>query len=248
MIRFYRACGAMIAMGCFVGWAFASPEDGAEKAAAGEVEMALELTPDINNGRRVYMTCAVCHRPEGWGTPDGTYPQLAGQLRSVVIKQLADIRARNRDNPIMFPFAVPAILGGPQEIADVAEYISSLPMNPANTQGPGTDLDHGASLYQEYCTDCHGTKGEGDARKHIPLLQGQHYQYLMRQFEWIRSGKRRNSDKEMVKQIKRFSTRDVSAVLDYASRLRPPEKRLAKPGWLNPDFPKFVRDSDNARE
>ena len=66
--------------------------------AADEVEQALALTPNLENGRRVYLTCAVCHRPEGWGTLDGTYPQVAGQLPEVIIKQLADIRARNRDN------------------------------------------------------------------------------------------------------------------------------------------------------
>ena len=32
-----------------------------------EYEQALELTPSVENGRRVYRTCAVCHTPEGWG-------------------------------------------------------------------------------------------------------------------------------------------------------------------------------------
>jgi cytochrome c553 len=71
------------------------------------------------------------------------------------------------------------------------------------------------------------------------LLQGQHYQYLYRQFIWIRDGRRRNADKQMVKQIQGFNPRDISAVMDYVSRLQPPEEKLAPENWLNPDFPKY---------
>ena len=218
--------------------AHASP---AGDQAAAEVEAALHLQPNMDNGRRVFLTCSVCHLPEGWGTVDGVYPQIAGQLSSVVIKQLADIRARNRDNPTMRPFTSPQLLGGAQEIADVAAYIARLPMNPANGVGPGTDLAYGERLYEENCVECHGDRGQGDANDHIPLIQGQHFAYLIRQFEWIRSGKRRNADAKMVKQIQRFTPRDVAAVLDYVSRIRPPADRLGEPGWKNPDFPNYAR-------
>ena len=90
------------------------------EVAAREYEEVMALTPNLANGAKVYLTCAVCHRPEGWGSPDGDYPQIAGQLRTVIVKQLADIRARNRDNPLMYPFSVPRVLGGAQAIADVA--------------------------------------------------------------------------------------------------------------------------------
>jgi cytochrome c553 len=209
--------------------------------AAREVEQTLHLTPDIENGRKAFALCTVCHRPEGWGSDDGTYPQIAGQISSVIIKQLADIRARNRDNPTMRPFTSPQLLGGPQEIADVAAYISRLPMDPYNGVGPGFDLEQGKRVYQKECADCHGERGEGDEGEHVPAIRGQHYRYLVRQFDWIRMGKRRNADPKMVKQIKRFSTRDELTVLDYVSRLKPPEEKLGQPGWHNPDFPKYSR-------
>ena len=97
-----------------------------------EYTEALKLTPNLENGRKIYHICTVCHTPEGWGLESGAYPQVAGQLRTVIIKQLADIRARNRDNPTMLPFTSPKLLGGAQEIADVAAYISQLPMTPHN--------------------------------------------------------------------------------------------------------------------
>ncbi len=208
--------------------------------AVKQVEEAIKLAPDVDNGREVYLLCAVCHMPEGWGTEDGYYPQLAGQHSTVIIKQLADILARNRDTPTMFPFTLLENLQ-PQEFADVAAYLASQPMTRNNGLGSGTDLEHGKRLYEDNCVDCHGRNGEGIEEDYMPLIQGQHYNYLVRQFEWIRKGKRRNADEEMVEQIQGFTDRDISAIMDYTSRLKPPAGQLAAPGWRNPDFPDFVR-------
>ena len=208
-----------------------------------EMKRALQVAPNIDNGKKIYSICAVCHEPEGWGDKQGYYPQIAGQLRGVIVKQMADIRAGNRDNPTMLPFTSRNILSI-QDIADVAAYLEQIPMNPHNGIGPGDNLKHGEKLYRKYCTDCHGTQGEGNIEDNMPLIQGQHYAYLMRQFEWIRTNKRRNADREMVEQIEGFSESDISAIMDYVSRMRPSPVKLAKPGWFNPDFPRFVRRQD----
>jgi cytochrome c553 len=213
----------------------------AAEAAKTELDAAMQLTPNLDDGRNIYLTCAVCHRPEGWGTADGTYPQIAGQLRPVIVKQLADIRTRNREAPLMHPFVEPRILGGPQEIADVAAYVARLPMTPHNGTGQGTDLALGERLYQQTCATCHGEHGEGDADQLVPAIAGQHYNYLMRQFDEIRSGRRKSSHPGMVAQIEDFSPEQQAAVLDYSSRLRPPAAKVAKEGWRNPDFPNYVR-------
>jgi cytochrome c553 len=231
---------------------FAIAAPGAYAATAAEVAQAeydevMRLEPDADRGRQVYLTCAVCHLPEGWGSIDGAYPQIAGQLRTVIIKQLADFRAGNRENPLMYPFSVPGILGGPQEMADVAAYVSRLPMTADNAVGPGTDLERGRKLYEENCVDCHGADGRGDADEHIPAIAGQHFPYLVRQFEMIRDGQRKNADSEMVKQIQSFDLATEIAVLDYTSRLRVPADKIAPPGWTNPDFPSFVRDAFGIR-
>lgn len=205
-------------------------------AEGGEKDEAMQLTPNLEHGKEVYEVCAACHLPEGSGSKDGTFPQISGQHFEVIIKQLSDIRALNRDNPTMYPFALPREIGGVQSVADVAAYIAKLPMTPDNGMGSGKDLELGAKLYAENCVKCHGETGEGKHEKWFPLIQGQHYEYLIRQFREIKSGKRRNSNPDMVKQIAGFSDRDVEAVMDYVSRLKPPKERLAPPGWQNPDF------------
>lgn len=204
--------------------------------AAREVERALALTPDTKNGLKIYRSCAECHMPEGWGLSSGLVPQIAGQHRRVVIKQLADIRAGNRDNVMMAPFSSVESIGGTQAVADVAGYIDTLEMSIGTGKGPGDDLERGARLYGDHCARCHGKAGEGDSDAFVPRIQAQHYQYLLRQFEWIRDGKRRNANPEMVAQIRNFEDRETRAVLDYVSRLEPPEELRAPPGWQNPDF------------
>jgi cytochrome c553 len=208
----------------------------AQANAARELERALTLTPNIKNGLEIYRGCAACHTAEGWGLKSGVVPQLAGQHRSVVIKQLADIRSGNRANLLMLPYASVEAIGGAQAVADVAGYIDTLEISVENGKGEGVDLELGEKLFAENCADCHGKRGEGDNEKFRPRIQSQHYDYLVTQFEQIRAGTRQNADPEMVAQIKGFGDREMRAVLDYVSRLQPPEELQAPSGWSNPDF------------
>jgi cytochrome c553 len=204
--------------------------------AAQELEQALALTPDVAAGLEIYRGCAQCHMPEGFGLKSGLVPQVAGQHRTVVIKQLADIRAGNRESVVMAPYATVELIGGAQAVSDVAGYIDTLEISTAGGKGPGDELELGARLYRENCARCHGASGEGDAEAFVPRIQAQHYNYLVRQFEWIRAGQRRNANAEMAAQIKGFDEREMHAVLDYVSRLEPPPELQAPPGWRNPDF------------
>ncbi len=202
-----------------------------------DTKTTLELTPNLENGKSTFKTCALCHSPEGWGTSDGHTPQIAGQHSSVIIKQLTDIRQGNRDNPTMLPFTSTKVMSK-QDIADVAGYVSQLKMAPENLAGPGDDLVLGKKIFAKECAECHGENGEGDSKEFYPRIQGQNYNYLLRQLQWIKNGKRRNANKNMVKQLQRFSEQELIAVIDYASRLTPDKAKLAERGWTNPDFPK----------
>lgn len=210
-------------------------------AAGGEQDQAIVLQPDLDNGRDIFELCAACHMPEGWGIRDGTFPQLAGQHRNVLIKQLSDIRALNRDNPTMYPFALPESIGGAQSLADVTAYIQKLPMNPDNGKGAwdeGTpEFERGKKLYLDNCVRCHKQRGEGSNEEFFPRIQGQHYEYMLRQFRWIRDGKRRNANPDMAKQIKAFTDEEMRMVINYVSRIPIDQSELApSANWKNPDF------------
>ena len=206
-----------------------------------EAIKALELKGNIEDGQIIYEEiCEACHQPGGNGDPAGNFPQLAGQQSTVVIKQIADIRAGNRDNPTMYPFAnIEALRAatedifdeekdGPQTLADVTAYIQTLPMA-STIKGEGNDLEHGEKIYAENCVRCHGDHGQGSFKNYYPVIAGQNYHYLLRQFLWIKEGKRRNANPEMVEQIARFSERDILAVMDWVSR------QTMRPGDWDPN-------------
>lgn len=184
-----------------------------------EIAQSLELKPNIKSGEKIYALCANCHMKNGWGKKDGSFPVIAGQHRNVLIKQLADIRSKNRDNPTMYPFTDPASIGGPQGIADVTEFIAAMPVDPNPGTGNGEQLSLGKKLYQNHCTQCHGDTALGNNDAFFPRLKGQHHAYLLRQLKWIRDGYRKNSNPVMLEKVKKLSDTELSAIADYLSRL-----------------------------
>ncbi len=198
----------------------------AEKTSkVSETTTAMTLSPDLEAGQKTYELCASCHDKTGWGKKDGSFPVIAGQHRSVIIKQLADIRARNRENPTMYPFTGNDVLGGPQGIENVAAYIAQLPVNPDHGKGKGLQLEKGKKLFEEKCAACHGKQGQGNAENFFPRLQGQHYAYLLRQLQWIRDGLRKNANPAMLAQIKEMDNTRLSIIADYISRIKSGEAK-----------------------
>ena len=73
--------------------------------------------------------------------------------------------------------------------------------------------------------------------KFYPLIVGQHYNYMVRQFEWIRDGKRRNANPDMIKQIAAFTDEDMKHVINYVSRIPVPKDMVAPSvDYRNPDY------------
>ncbi|VAX11321.1 hypothetical protein MNBD_GAMMA26-893 [hydrothermal vent metagenome] len=141
----------------------------------------------------------------------------------------------------MYPFAVPESIGDAQAIADVTSYIQKLPMNPDHGKGEwaedSPEFRNGRQLYINGCIKCHGQYGRGSEEKFYPRLDGQHYNYMLRQLIWIRDGKRRNANEHMVEQIKRFNYKELQMVSNYVSRMPVNKKDLAPSAdWRNPDL------------
>jgi cytochrome c553 len=190
-------------------------------AQEGEKIEALTKKGDAKGGKEGYEICGACHLPSGAGRPDGTFPQLAGQHTTVLIKQMADIRAGLRDNPTMYPFAKELV--DAQELANVSAYIESLciPLDHGHYEGADAakQVATGKELYEKQCKECHGANGEGQKDKFYPVIAGQHYKYLLRQMTEIRDGKRRNANPDMVKVIKPYTNDQLVAISAYQSSL-----------------------------
>jgi len=193
-------------------------------AAGGEKSEALNKKGDIKAGAEAYEVCGACHLPSGAGRPDGTFPQLAGQHSTVLIKQMADIRAGLRDNPTMYPFA--ATLVDPQELADAAAYINSLCIPLEHGKYEGADaarqLAEGKQLYDNKCAQCHQSNGAGRKDALYPVLAGQHNKYLLRQMTEVRNGKRVDVPAEMFEAIKSYDDAQLVAVAAYQASLKTP--------------------------
>ena len=187
----------------------------------------LKLTGDVTRGKEAFSACKGCHKNDAGGIVDGTYPKLAGQHSSVIIKQVTEVRAGARINPKMEPFAGDHAVTQ-QEIADIAVYLQSLETVRENGKGPGKALARGKVLYEKgRCDTCHGEHGEGDASRAYPVVASQHFEYLRREMDMIQKGTRGNSHPRMVKAIANYSRDDIEAVADYMSRM-PDYRSVAK--------------------
>lgn len=184
----------------------------------GEKVEALRARGDPARGAIAFENCQGCHRAQALGRPDGSYPRLAGQHDTVLIKQMTDVRAGRRRNEKMVPF-IDRHDTSAQDIADIAAYLSRLPVPPTQGQGPGARLDFAAGLYRERCANCHGAGGEGDGPRFYPRVSGQHFKYLLREMIEIRDGQRANANPRMVAIVKPLADGDLSALADLMSRL-----------------------------
>jgi len=177
------------------------------------------LPVDVMHGAQLFERCAACHASDGGGARDGSVPDIAGQHRSVLTKQLIDYRYARRWDPRMEVIASKHSLTKSQDIADVTAFVASLPFKTDASQGDGQDAAHGAEVYARLCAGCHGARGQGDAAKVIPRLAGQHYDYLRRQLYDAVDRRRPNFATDHLKLLGRFEREDFVGVSDYLSRL-----------------------------
>jgi cbb3-type cytochrome c oxidase subunit III len=177
--------------------------------------------PDRANGERLFATCAACHGQDGSGRKDGSVPALAGQHWQVLTKLLLDFRYFRRWDSRMANTSASDHLRGPQEIADVIAYISSLPPRRAQSMGTGEHLKRGAQVYALRCASCHGREAQGNGPEGYPALAAQQYAYLARQIRDGREGTRPTFSTDHIRVLRELTPTDIDGVADYLARLEP---------------------------
>lgn len=81
------------------------------------------MAQDAVRGKELYATCIQCHGETGNGNVEKQGPRLSGQHDWYVIKQITEIKAGIRKNPVMLPFIAKLT---EQDIKDLAAYIITL--------------------------------------------------------------------------------------------------------------------------
>lgn len=195
-----KGLGPLLRLGLFVLCALAAPSASADSV------------PPL-----VGTLCAKCHGADGNST-DPTYPKLAGQPAAYLAKQIGEFIAGSRRHDLMSPVAAQL---KPEEIEAVADYFS----RQRSTSGPPGDAtltEIGQLLYTignpatglPSCDGCHSPDGSGGGR--FPRLAGQHREYLAKQLEDIREG-RRTSSTLMRAVAERMGPIEVRAMSVYLS-------------------------------
>ncbi len=171
----------------------------------------------IGRGATLAQRCAICHGPTGISRADA--PNLAGQYRAAVYKQLEDFRSGARVNAVMSPFAVTL---SDQDIVDLASYYGSLRRLPAYHPEPQRQptriVVYGAPTRGiAPCGACHGSL---DNKAGSPWLEGQSAVYLKAQLQAFASGQRRNDINAQMRNVARAMTEPEidEAAAYYASQ------------------------------
>lgn len=80
------------------------------------------LAGDAEAGKKKATTCIACHGKDGI-SPNDIWPNLAGQKKGYLIKQIKAFRDGDRKEPLMQPMVKNLT---DQDIEDIAEYYSKL--------------------------------------------------------------------------------------------------------------------------
>jgi cytochrome c553 len=185
-----------------------------------QTKAALAMDAHPERGGKVFgHYCARCHGPEALGDAKQGIPALAGQRYAYLVRQLANFANAERDSSAMHAVVSQADLRSPQVWTDIAAYLNGISSRLPLSTGSGQDVALGRGIFHEQCASCHGSDASGDTDGFAPSLRHQHYAYLNAQMHKLAEGYRHNMDEDLVRFLRSFDDRDMSATAAYLSRL-----------------------------
>ena len=170
-------------------------------------------------GEQKALLCESCHGKGGHST-DPAFPKLAGQNANYIIRAAIEFQNGIRNNPMMS--GISTILKNPQDIEDIAAYLSS--QKPMAGKPTGSDLAiQGEKLFTSgRCNYCHGEGGKHYApfMPVVPVIGGQHKEYLVKAIKDIRDGNRPGDIYDLMKKtVSEMSGTEIEAIAEYLSGL-----------------------------
>jgi len=195
-------------------------------------------------GKEKSASCAGCHGEDG-NSMMPTFPKLAQQHGSYLIRQLQAFKEGGRNDATMAPMAMAL---SDVDMVDLAAYYSSQPIsaNPEPSLPPPEESDEpvdenkakeamkellavGSNIYRNgnlssnlsACIACHGPSGEGNKPAAFPALRSQHADYLIKALTDFKSGARSKNPDNMMNMIaKKMSDEEIKAVGYYISTMK----------------------------
>lgn len=140
-------------------------------------EQSLNAIPaSIEKGNQIYVQCVACHGDKAQGNKALGAPQLAGQAKWYLQRQLKYYKNHIRGNNKLDTYGqqmalMTTSLVDDSAISDVANYLSSLPSISVQGTTKG-NITKGQKLY-ENCAYCHGKTGQGNYALNAPKLSDQ---------------------------------------------------------------------------
>ena len=201
----------------------------------------LHAEGNISSGKEKAAACVSCHGEHG-NSLVSSFPKLAQQHSSYLIKQLKAFKSGARQNPMMSSIAMGLT---DEDMLDIAAYYADqevsaneLPVlddededqKPAATEGAkkadgadkiqtliaqGSDLYRNGDLTREVsaCIACHGPFGEGNKPAGYPLLKSQHADYLIKTLTDFKTDARSNNPENIMHMIaKKMTDEEIKAV------------------------------------
>jgi cytochrome c553 len=185
------------------------------------LDAALRLKPRLDHGAEIFDTCAACHGANGWGASDGSVPAIAGQSVPVLVQQVVEFQYDARHSIRMQHFTNRHHLATPQDVADVAAYVESLPPRQPAPLRQNPRSGQGASLFADFCASCHGRRAEGNPARRVPRLAAQHPEYLQEQLHDAAEGRRPSMGRDHARLLTPLSRDEIDAIAEYLAGLSP---------------------------
>lgn len=189
----------------------------------------LHAQAKISAGKEKSASCAGCHGDDG-NSQTGTFPKLAGQHASYLIKQLRAFKSGAREDTMMTPMATGL---SEEDMQDIAAFYANEKISSSTVEAheksseenlklitEGGDLYRNGDLEEQVsaCIACHGPFGDGNKPAAYPVLKSQHTDYLIKTLTDFKNGERsKNPDNMMSMIAKKMSERDIKAIAAYLS-------------------------------
>jgi cytochrome c553 len=177
-------------------------------------------------GERKHGICASCHGIGGRSFKSH-YPILAGQTQSYILRQLEDFKHGRRTDPNMGA-VVPQL--SDTDLRDLAAFFASREPYVSQFKPDAAKVRRGRDKARRaQCSACHRIQADS-TQAALPRIRGQHPEYLAKQLQDFKSGRRNNDGGVMQRIARSLAQSDIEDIADYFSTLNTNQRRGLKQG------------------